>query len=57
MVKYTPNGKYLGVGRGDNCVDIYRHGLVRFDSDGTTMQEAMREQARQKSLGLSDEVT
>ena len=54
MVKYTPNGKYLGVGRGDNCVDVYRHAMERFDVK--PIKEEMQEKARQKGLGLTDEV-
>ena len=54
VVKYTPNGKYLGVGRGDNCVDIYRHSMERFDTK--PIKEEMQEKAKQKGLGLSDEV-
>jgi hypothetical protein len=54
VVKYTPNGKYLGVGRGDNCVDVYRHAMERFDVK--PIKEEMQEKARQKGLGLTDEV-
>ena len=51
-LNYSDDGKYLGVGTGDNCVDIYRHNLVLLEYK--PFGDVAREQARQKTLGLSD---
>jgi WD40 repeat protein len=52
-LRYSGDGKYLAVCIGDNCVDIYRHS-IGFNMDRPSAV-CMRESAKQKALGLSDE--
>jgi len=52
-LKYSPDGKYLAVALGDNCIDIYRHRIERLEE--TSSRDREREYAKQKSLGMSEE--
>ena len=52
-LKYSSDGKYLAVGTGDNCIDIYRHSVVMIMD--RPLGDQMREKSKQKALGLSDE--
>ena len=52
-LRYSSDGKYLAVGTGDHCVDIYKHNIAMLMD--RPMGEQMREKAKQKALGMSDE--
>jgi WD40 repeat protein len=52
-LKYSPDGKYLAVGTGDNCVDIYVHKVVM--TNDRPYAEVLRSNSKQKAQGLTDE--
>lgn len=53
VIKFSPDGNYMAVGLGDNCIDIYKHALVGFMD--RPHRDEQREKAKQKALGFTDE--
>uniref|UniRef100_A0A6T7PC66 EML-like first beta-propeller domain-containing protein n=1 Tax=Hanusia phi TaxID=3032 RepID=A0A6T7PC66_9CRYP len=52
-LRYSPDGRYFSVGLGDNCLDIYEHAIVPYDS--IPARDGMLYKSKLKGLGATDE--